>query len=136
MGDQSVTAANVRTSKSTPDFRWIANLAITAGQVLARDSTTGNAILADANGSTDAKVVKGVSVNSAAAGQFVDGVNLDPALVPGFAVTAGVIYILSGTAGSFGLAADQASGWKNTFLGIGNDDGTINFNPVAGGSTA
>ena len=133
MAAETITAANVRTSNATPK-RILAGVALTQGQTIAKDATTKKAILADANGSADAKVTLGVTTNAAAADQWVEYENEDPDFTPGFAVQPGQPYVQSATAGGICLAADLAAGHAGTFLGIGKTTTKLNLKIIAGGA--
>lgn len=136
MAAETITAANVLPTAGVTLKRITAAVAITQGQVIAKDADK-NAILADANGSAYAKVPVGIAVNAAAIGQPVDYVDDDATFAPGFTPVAGEFYILSATAGGICVVADSASGWASVLLGIGSATaGKLNLKITAGGSKA
>lgn len=118
MADVTVVAAEVLVDAGTVKLTGIAGATITAGQSLYLDTTTDTWKLADANLSAAAENLGGVALNSAASGQPVF-VAVDGTLDPGFTVTVGAVYVLSGTAGGIAPVADLVSGWRTSIVGVG-----------------
>jgi hypothetical protein len=119
MADLSLTAANVIMSAAGKKSDGIAGEAITAGDVLYKDSADSNKLkLADANAAGKRGVV-GIALNDAATGQTVSYCISDSALAIGATVSIGYIAILSGTAGAIAPAADAAAGMEVVILGVG-----------------
>ena len=133
MADISITAANVIPSANAQLYRKTLAATSTAGQVVYLD-TNGKAALADANASAAASTVYGILVTGGGAGQLATVCTKDPALVIGATVAIGDILILSATAGGIAPAADIASGYYGTVLGIATSTTAINFNPTAAGA--
>lgn len=127
--DLSITAANVTPSANAVIRDGIAGAAITAGQLLYRDSTASYVLkLADANSATaGARVVCGIAINSASSGTKVNYVVSDPALVIGATVANGTVYVLSATAGGIAPLADLTSGWYGFVIGLGTSTTTVAF---------
>lgn len=119
MADLSLTAANVIMSAAGKKSDGIAGEAITAGDVLYKDSSDSNKLkLADANAAGKRGVV-GIALNDAATGQTVSYCISDSALAIGATVSIGYIAILSGTPGAIAPAADAAAGMEVVILGVG-----------------
>jgi hypothetical protein len=128
MASQVVVPANVLTSSGASKKTGTAGVTITQGQVLYLDAADGKLKLADANGAAAARVVEGIAINAAAAGQPISYITRDPAFKPGFAVVVGEQYILaSDTPGSIALHADAVSGDFVTGIGIGKSVTEINI---------
>lgn len=132
--DVSITAANVVPSVNAVKRTYTAGVAITAGQLVYLDKADtdangfGKAKLADANGATALRVVDGIAVNTAAAGQDVTVVSYDPALViAASGLTANTILISSATAGGLAPSADLTTGWYLTVIGVVKNGTTIFF---------
>lgn len=133
MADISITAANVIPSANAKIVRKAAAETITAGQAVYLN-TSGLVAKADANLSAAASTVYGIAANGGGAGQLINVVKEDPALVIGATVAIGDILILSATAGGIAQAADLASGHYGTVLGIAISTTAINFKPIAAGA--
>ena len=131
--DISITPANVVPSAAAHRVEATAGATITAGQLIYLDSTDtdtsgkGKAKLSDANGSAALRVVDGIAINGASAGQPLVYVTFDPALTIGGSQTVNTILVLSGTAGGLAPAADLASGWYVTVLGVVKTSTTLYF---------
>lgn len=115
--DLTITAANVVPAATAIFDRQNAGATITAGQSLYSDATDSNKMkLADANASASTAAAIGISVHAALAGQpisYITGGDLGLGAI----LTAGLIYVVSATAGAIAPAADLASGWYTTILG-------------------
>lgn len=110
MSNLVVTAANVLQSPSATVARGVAGATLTAGVPVYLDPADSRLKPADANGAAPANTVKGITVNGAAAGQFVNYVTDDPDFTPGGALTPGTAYALSATAGAIAPIADLVTG--------------------------
>ncbi len=118
MADLSITAANVVAGGSSVTTDGTAGAAITAGQVVYRDATTGRYLLADNNsGTAAARSPAGIALNGAATGQPVE-VLTRGAVTIGATLTPGVAYYLSATAGGICPVADLTTGHYPTIMGI------------------
>lgn len=129
MADLSITAAQVlRVSGGVKTL--LAGEAITAGQVVYLKAADGKFWLADANG-TGTTTVKGIALNSAAAGQPVTAILTGGVVTLGAvaAPTKGVLYVLSNTPGGI-QAAPPASGGTAVYLGVGNAANGLNLSIV------
>jgi hypothetical protein len=102
MADITVTAANVQQSSAAKKSSVVADVAITAGQLIYIDATTGGAKLALASGTEAQAAVVGIAINDAAIGQPITYAEKDVLLGVGGTVVPGTGYILSGVAGAFG----------------------------------
>lgn len=118
MSDLTITAANV-VADSDATIEWgTAGEAITAGQVVYRDSTTAKYMKADNNSATaEAKVPRGVALNGAAANQPL-AICTRGSVTIGATLSGGVAYYLSDTAGGICPVADLGTGETATILGI------------------
>lgn len=119
MADISVTAASVVPATTGVTFeRYPAAVAITAGQVCYVDASTGQANLADADSATAAvRTVKGIAVNSCAAGQQVV-LQTSGELTFNAVLTKGAPFYCSATAGGIMPQADLTTGKYVHLLGI------------------
>src|SRR5687768_17532041 len=103
MPDLSVTAASVLKGSSTPSM-VTAGATVTAGQYVYLDTTTSTYKLSDADGSSGANAVDGVTLNGAATGQpvaIIPASSGDATFVHGFTgVVAGDTIFLSDTPGA------------------------------------
>jgi hypothetical protein len=132
--DISITAANVVPSSSAVIRYATAGATVTAGQLVYLDTADtdaqgiGKAKLSDANGAAALRVVDGIAVNSASAGQVIAYVVYDPALViAASGLTANQILLSSATAGGIAPSADLTTGWYLTVVGVVKSGTTIFF---------
>lgn len=134
MADISITASAVVPSSSAVVRSATAGATITAGQLIYLDTADtdaagiGKAKLSDANGATALRVVDGIAVNGASAGQPVDYVVYDPALaVAASGLTANQVWISSATAGGIAPVGDLTTGWYLTVVAVVKSATTIFF---------
>lgn len=139
MADLSITAANVRAGTNATIQRGPAGASIAAGDVLYLDTVASPQSLKPADCNSGAagdpiRKVKGIAVNSAAAGQPVDYVATDADFTPGGALTAGIPYFLSATAGKMCPLADVPTGGTATtfFIGIATSATKLRLAPAEG----
>ena len=119
MADVSITAANVVADEGFGYSDGIAGVAVTAGQAVYKDANDANKFkLADANASLAAATAVGIALHGAAAGQPLR-VMTSGTLTIGGTVAAGLIYVVSATAGGIAPSADLTTGWYTTVLGLG-----------------
>lgn len=130
--DYTVTTASVVCSDEAVIRRKFAAVTITTGKAVAV-KVDGTLDLYDANGATPLNVFKGIALNTGGAGQPVDYVESDPEFTPGFTIAAGAIVIGSATAGGLAPAADLATGWYLTIIGVGIGSNKIDLNPFPSG---
>ena len=118
MADLTITAANVVAGAGAKVLCGTAGATVTAGKAVYRDPDDRKFKLADCDSATvAARSPIGIALNGAGDGQPLDVVIGGPVTI-GAAVTAGVAYYLSGTAGGICPVADLSSGDYPTILGI------------------
>lgn len=134
MADISVTAASV-----VPDanavivYNGVAGATITAGQTLYIDAADSNKLkLADADAAGKTSPA-GIALNGASAGQPVAYLT-EGLLTFNAVLTAGLLYVLSDTAGGIMPAADLEAGDTGVFLGIATSTTVLNVKIIAGGA--
>lgn len=135
--DIAITAANVVPSAKARFTTQTAGVAVTAGQVLYFDTSTGTVKLAKANGASPQNTVYGIAMSTAAVNQPVVVCTYDPNLAIGGTIASGTICWLSvlNAGGINSTGADDVAGGTMTriVLGPGVGSNTINFSPIAGG---
>lgn len=133
MTDVVITASSVA---GTPDAFGTAGAAIAAGEVLAINST-GQLVLADANGGTGAtdvlRVPVGIALNSAASGQPVGYAKLGRSVTVGAVLTAGTDYWLSGNPGKIAPRADVTAGMTPVVVGLASSTSVLKLVLVSSG---
>ena len=133
MADISITASAVVPSANAVIKHTTAGATLTAGQLIYLDTADldangiGKAKLSDANGAAALRVVDGITVGGASAGQPVAIVTYDTALVVGSGLTANNILILSDTPGGLAPSADLGSGEYLSVIGVVKTATTIFF---------
>lgn len=135
MADIAQTAANVLASSTASTTEGIAGEAITAGQPVYKDSSTGKLLLADANVLAKINVI-GIALHGAALNQPLKYVTKDAQLTLGGTIAAGDMIILSATPGGICPVADLASSSYLVTLGGGIGSNKINFLPQVCGLKA
>lgn len=132
--DISITAANVVPSSNAVISQGTAGATIAAGQLIYLDGDDtdsngkGKAKLSDCDSATATiRVVDGIAINSASAGQPLVYVTFDPNLTIGGSQTANVILILSSTAGGIAPSADLTTGEYLICIGVVKTATTIYF---------
>lgn len=116
MAEISVTPANVVSGADADFYRGLAGATVTAGAPVYLDLTTQRLKPADANASLETAEVKGIATHAASAEQPLK-VQTSGSITIGATVVLSTIYIL-GAAGGIAPAADLASGWYTTVLGV------------------
>ncbi len=125
MADIVVTAANVLTAAGATIKRHTAGAAITAGEVVYKDTAASNVVkLADADLSDAAAVVEGIAINDCASGQEVD-VCTAGNINPGGTVVLGEVYMASGNAGGIAPVGDFGTGDRASIIGVGTSTSNI-----------
>lgn len=118
MADLTITAASVAPSTGATYKDGIAGDTITQGMPVYEDVADNKRWKkADANLSAAAAAGIGIAVNAASPDQplrIQNGGDMNL----GATLAIGTIYIVSGTAGGICPAADQATGWFTTILGV------------------
>lgn len=126
MADLTVTAANCVAVDATT-VSGTAGVAITAGQAVYLDTTTGKYALADANSATAAqRRAGGIALNGAAANQPIK-VATAGTIKLGATMTAGVAYYLSDTSGGICPVADIGSGEYVCLIGFATSATVLNI---------
>jgi len=118
MADVSITAANVIAGPNAVSNVGTAGVAITAGQVVALDTTTSTIRLCDVNSASAwQRLPLGIALNGAAAGQPVSYQTGGDITAGGTLIT-GAPYFASGTAGGIRPAADNTTGDYPALIGM------------------
>lgn len=118
MVDLSITAANVVAGSNASKESGIAGEAITAGQPVYKDSTTGKYMKADSNSATaEARQPRGIALHAASANQPL-AIQTSGDITIGATLTAGTAYYLSDTAGGICPVADIGSGEYVCLIGL------------------
>jgi hypothetical protein len=118
MADLVITAASVVAGSTARITEGTAGVALTAGQVVYQEASTGLMKLCDCNSATaEVRVPKGIALHAAAANQPVAFLTQGPITI-GATVTAGTTYFVSGTAGGIRPAADNTTGDYVSIVGI------------------
>ena len=126
MADLTITSSAVVAGSTATIERGTTAVAVTAGQVLYYDSTTGKYGLCDVNSATAAvRVPRGIALHAAAANQPIALVTKGPVTI-GATILAGVAYYASGTPGGIRPVADNATGDYSAVLGMGASTTVLN----------
>lgn len=130
MADLSITPANVVAGTNAKITRGTAGVAITAGQAVYLDSTTGKWGLADTDSATaGVRNALGIALNGAAANQPI-AVITEGDVTIGASILAGVAYYLSGTPGGICPVADVAAGDYTLIVGMGKSTSVLSVKIV------
>ncbi len=118
----TVTTTQVLPSTGALYFDGLSGVAITPGEPCYLDASDNRIKLGDANLSAAGATVKGIAVNEADSAEKPIRLQVQGTIIigAGAAPTQGVIYVLGATAGSIHPAADLATGWYVTILGVGD----------------
>lgn len=117
MADISVTASPVLAASDATTEHGRAGATITAGQVVALNTTTGKLVLADADGAAGIDRPRGIALNGASDGQPLAIVKSGDVTFNAV-LTAGVSYFLSPAPGGIAPRADVLTADIVTHLGI------------------
>jgi len=134
MADLSITAASVLAGAGAQTTTGISGATLTAGKPVYLDNTTKTWKLADANGTGEALVPEGISLNGASSGQPVSVLLKGPITI-GATLTAGTAYYLSDTPGGICPLADVGSGENVVLIGIAASTTVLNVDIQAPGVT-
>ncbi len=129
MVDVSVTATEVLDASDTVVTNGHFGETVTAGQVVYKKASDGLFWLADADDTSATATVAGIAMNGGAAGQPAE-IAIGRTIDPGFTVTVGEIYVLSGTPGGIAPVADLASGDYVSIIGIGITASSLSLEPL------
>lgn len=132
--DLSITAANVVPAAGYQYVDMTAGAAITAGQVIYKDSAAETAKLADCDGTAALAVVVGIALNNAASGQPVRVMTAGDLNI-GATLTAGEIYVLSGTAGGVAPEGDLAQNDRVCLIGVATSSSNLRLDIFNSGAT-
>ena len=116
MTDLVVTAANVIKGADAMIEHGTAGAAVTAGQPVYLDDTTGKYLLSD-NNASGKKTVRGIALHAASTNQPLT-IQRKGEITIGATLTAGAAYYLSDTAGGIIPEADLGSGMDVVQLGL------------------
>lgn len=134
MSDITITATSVKKTATTVTEEGIAGETITAGQAVYKDQADNNKLkLADANLSLAASRAIGVALHAATLDQPLEyAVSGD--VTYGSGLTAGVVYVVSATAGAVAPSADldTNSTWYATILGVASSTSNLKLAIKAG----
>lgn len=126
MADLVITPASVVASAGAAVEHGKAGFNVGVGQVVYYDEATGRYLLADNNSPIPAaRAPRGIALNGAFPGQPLAVITAGP-LTVGAALTPGVAYYLSDTAGGICPVADLAAGEYPTILGIATSPTVLN----------
>jgi hypothetical protein len=125
MADLVITAANVRILPATTTNQYTAGATVTPGALLAQDSTTKRAVLANATNADLSKIL-GVATNYADDGDTVV-VAIRGDMDLGAALAQGELYTASATGGAIAVYGDLVATNYVSVAGIGVDAGTFRF---------
>lgn len=129
----SITAASCKPSTGAISAHGIAGVAITAGQLVYLEASSGKYKLTDADSATaEVRAVAGIAACNAAADQPL-AVQIDGLITIGATVAAGTSYYSSATAGGIAPVADNTTGVYPTFIGFGVSTTQIDINIVSAG---
>ena len=133
MADITITAANVKKNSTTITEEGIAGATITAGQPVYKDSIDGKLKLADADLSLAGAEAIGVAMHAALLDQPLEYA-VGGEVVYGAGLTAGVVYVVSATAGGVAPTADLDTNttWYATVLGVANSTTVLKLAIKAG----
>lgn len=134
MVDLVITPANVVAGENAQKLHGIAGATVTAGQTVYRDPATGKFLLADANGTADARTPIGIALHGASLNQpltiMTEGdVNL------GATLTVATAYYLSDTPGGICPVADVGAGEFVTVLGVASSASNFKMRMVISGAS-
>lgn len=124
MVNVTVTEAEVLGTDDTVEQSGDLGATVLAGEVVYLDSDDGTYKLADVDASATVANAKGIALNGGVSGQPVkiaSGGKLDP----GFPVSIGEVYVLSGDAGKIAPVADLANGDFTFIIGIGETTSSL-----------
>lgn len=134
MVDLTITAANVLASGQATKETGIAGAAVTAGQPVYKEASTGLFKLSDSN-AAGLNAVYGLALHGALTGQPLTVVKNDPSYTVGATLVAGSAYYLSETPGGIQPVADLTTGETVVQLGIAISTTKLNLNIFAPGVT-
>ena len=131
MADLTVTAANVTSNNTSQTYRsYETDVAITAGEAVAEDPSTGNLVLAKADTENNAQLVGIALTTSSGAGEYI--VVAERGLyVSGASMVAGTYYVVSGNAGKLAPFGDLTTGEYVTYAVVAESTSTARILPYS-----
>lgn len=118
MTDISITPASVVPGADAARVNGVAGVALTAGQLVYKDPTTGKYLLADTNAvAVEARQPTGIALHAAALNQPIAVLTRGDITI-GATLTAGTAYYASDTPGGICPVADVGAGEKVTLVGL------------------
>lgn len=136
MADLSITAGSVVAGANAVKEQGIAGAAITAGQVVYRDTSTRKYQLADNDSATAAvRAPRGIALNGASDNQPLQ-ILTEGDVTIGAVLTPGDVYYLSATPGGLCPGADIASGDDYALIGIAKSASVLSVKINVPGVTA
>ena len=134
MADQTVTAANVKTSRQPRRVKFGAEIG--RGQLLYKDTADNEykKMQADQSALIAGSADAGIAVCDSGDDQYGLIISEDPAFEPGFTAVEGEVYAASVNDGLICLHSDLVSTNNVTIVGVGNSDGTLDLNIDATGA--
>lgn len=134
MADIVITPGNLYPSGAAQITRGIAAVAITAGQVVAFNSSSPPGIaLSDNDATPPLNLPIGIAVCSAGVGQPVNYTAIDANLTIGATVVNGTIYVLSGNPGGICPTTDLLTGDGVCIIGVGKGTTALWLNVLTTG---
>lgn len=133
MADLTITATSVLPGTNATKDSGIAGEAIVAGKAIYLDATTNHWFLSD-NNATGKRVVNGIALNGASAGQPID-YQKGGDITIGATLVAGQDYWLSGTPGGICPRADIVTGMDPILIGIAKTTAVLTLSVVDVGVT-
>lgn len=135
MVDITMTPASLALGSDCTVTTYIAAVAITAGQAVYYDASTGKVNLADADASSATATAIGIAMTTAPAANLPVVVCTGGTITAGSVFTKGTPLFLSKTAGGIAPAADiTGAGTYWTQLGIGTGTTTFLLKPIVTGA--
>jgi len=126
MVDLTITPANVVSDANASRESGTAGVAIAAGQLVYKDSTTKKFLLADTNSATlEARKPLGIALHAAAANQPLTIHKAGPITI-GATLVAGTDYYASDTAGGICPRADVGAGENVVLIGLASSTTVLN----------
>jgi hypothetical protein len=130
----TITPANVAKGAGSELGEGTAGATIAAGDSLYIDTADSNKLkLCDANAASPANAFEGIALHGAANNQPIKYLKAGDITIGGTLVQAQV-YVQSATPGKIAPAADLASGWTTTVIGVAKTSGVLTVKKVTAGS--
>jgi hypothetical protein len=128
VAEVSITPASVVPGSDAEFYRGLAGATITAGMAVYLDEMTNTLKLADANLSLESADVKGIALHAASANQPLKIQTAGEITIGGTVVLATVYILGAGGSGGIAPAADKASGWYTSVIGVASSASKLRIN--------